>query len=82
MPEEKPTQVLKLANREVWEWAGLAAFFANYTNANMCSLNHVDIVCAVSDRQRCLSFTVSAYELDQGRLLLRWWSVYNEAFGL
>ena len=64
MPEEKTTQVLKLAYSEVWEWAGLAAFFTNDTHANVCCLNHVNIVGAVSNRQRCFTFTEGAYETD------------------
>ena len=64
MPEEKPTQVLELSYGEVWEWAGLATFFTNDTYANVRCLNHVNIVCAVSYRQSCLSFTEGAYKAD------------------
>ena len=51
MPEQQPSQVLELPNREVSIRARLSAFHADYTDTNVRLLNHIYIVGPVSNRQ-------------------------------
>ena len=49
MHEEQFAQVFELRNCNICGPGCLEAFHARYTNADVSSLNHGDIVCAVAD---------------------------------
>ena len=64
MPEKESAQELELVDCEVGKRAGLASLFAHDTDANMSSLNHIDIVGPVTDRQSSLVLAMGSNELN------------------
>ena len=71
MPEHEPPQKLELHDREVGERACLAAFFAHDSHADVSSLDHIDIICSIPDRQ-CAFLGLDAFdESDKSSLLFR-----------
>ncbi len=64
MPEKETAQELELVDCEIGEWACLVSLFAHNTNANMSSLDHIDIVSPVANRQSRLVLAISADKLN------------------
>lgn len=51
VPEHKSSQVFELGHCIVWETSSLVSFFTEDTNTNISSLNHVDIISTITNRQ-------------------------------
>mgnify|MGYP001626726200 CR=1 FL=1 len=64
MPEKETAQELELEDGEVGKWASLASLFAHDTDANMGSLDHIDIVSTITDRQSRLVLAMGSNKLD------------------
>ena len=82
MPEEESTEEFELSYCKVSEGTGLSAFFPHDANADVSSLNHIDIVRTVTDCQSCLILADALNECHEGCLLLGRRAIHDEAFRL
>ena len=69
MPEEEPAQILELSDGEVRKGARLSPLFSRDSDANVRSLNHIDVVGTIANRQSRLPLTVLLDEADETCLL-------------
>lgn len=82
MPEQESSQEFELPDSEVGKRARLSPLLAHDSNADVGCLNHVDIISAVSNRQRRLVLADALDEGDKRCLLFRRRAVDHEAFRL
>lgn len=61
MPKQKFSQYLKVRDGEVGETCGLITFLAKYSNSNVSCLNHIYIVCSVTDCESDLIFEILSH---------------------
>ena len=81
MPEERSAQVLEAWNRIVSEGRSLVAFFAHQTEAKICRLNHVDIICSIADGQCHLVLREFLHECHDLRLLAWGGAIDDDGLG-
>jgi len=69
VPEERTAKILVPGHGEVGEGSSLVALFAHQANAKMGRLNHIDIVCTITNGQGDLTAGELAHEGDNLSLL-------------
>jgi hypothetical protein len=81
MPEHQPAQVLELRHSIVCECRCLIAFPAHNSNTDMRFLDHVNVVCSVTDCQSLFALDKGFHEEDKLCLLKRGRSVQDDSIG-
>ncbi len=64
MNEQSSLEMLKLSECKISRSSSVSSLLSEYTNANMCLLNHAHIVCTVTDGACHWPFFTPLYQLD------------------
>lgn len=71
MPKHKLPQIPKFCNRIISKGSSLISFLTHYSNSNVCWLNHVNIICTITNSKSNLAFLMVSNKFNYLSFLFR-----------